>query len=238
MMTVIIQDTDNCRMTGEVTCIAMFAAVFCGTLGSLSCFAVFWCSGWGWPACPSGRRRKGSNQIVTPDLQPVGELSISAQGENSTLGNPQQLQMELGIAKTFEVAVFQGFQPSQTSAGVEVGLYHRGPYLLSAGVLSLQNHVKCQPFVEGGYYRGKAELIAGVQHQCGANIPVLGAAYQLTPTVQPMVDYQGGAANYATAGVTFTLAPNLTFNPAVYISNSRPHRSYAYGVMSWNVKVW
>lgn len=181
---------------------------------------------------------KGLNQIVTPDIQPLGILSVSAQGENSALGNSQQLQLELGITPSFEMSVFQGFTPSDTSVGAEVALVHHGPYLLSAGIQGVQNRLEPQDFLEGGYYRGKAELIAGVQHQNHATLPVFGAAYQLTPRIQPMVDYLGGTQNFATAGATFTLAPNLTFNPAVYFSNSRPHRAYGYGVLTWNIKVW
>ena len=188
----------------------------------MQCLAV--CCVTAWACMPALATTKGLNQIVTPDIQPLGELSVSAQGQNSALGNSQQLQMELGVTKSFEVAIFQGFKPEETAVGAELALVQHGPYLLSVGVLGVQNHLKAQPYLEGGYYLGKTELIAGVQKQSGTMLPVFGAAYQLTPTIQPMVDYLGGAQNFATAGVTLTLAPNLTFNPAVYFSNSRPHR--------------
>jgi hypothetical protein len=51
-------------------------------------------------------------------------------------------------------------------------------------------------------------------------------------------DYLGGSDNFATVGVTVALTPNLSFNPAIYISNSKGHRAFGYGVLSWNVKCW
>ncbi|MDQ6939141.1 MAG: hypothetical protein M3119_03185, partial [Verrucomicrobiota bacterium] len=54
---------------------------------------------------------KGLSQIVTPDLQPEGDLSLSAQGQAARIANPYELQAELGLTSFAEVAVFQGFKP-------------------------------------------------------------------------------------------------------------------------------
>jgi hypothetical protein len=54
---------------------------------------------------------KGLSQIVTPDLQPEGDLSLSFQIQDKRIANPYQLQAELGLTEWAEVAVFRGFQP-------------------------------------------------------------------------------------------------------------------------------
>ncbi|HEU0209588.1 MAG TPA: hypothetical protein VFQ78_11495, partial [Candidatus Udaeobacter sp.] len=54
---------------------------------------------------------KGLSQIVTPDLQPEGDLSLSLQIQDKRIANPYELQAELGLTKWAEVAVFRGFQP-------------------------------------------------------------------------------------------------------------------------------
>ncbi len=52
---------------------------------------------------------KGLSQIVTPDLQPEGDLSLSLQIQDKRIANPYQLQAEMGLTKWAEVAVFRGF---------------------------------------------------------------------------------------------------------------------------------
>ena len=136
------------------------------------------------------------------------------------------------------MAVFRGFSPGDTVLGAELGLVQSKCFLLSTGLLGVENRVKPQPFLEGGYYHGKAFAIAGVQKQDDAYVAVLGAAYQATPRILATADYIGGSNNFATAGVTLTLSPTLSFNPAVYISNSSPHRAFGYGVLTWNIRVW
>ena len=54
---------------------------------------------------------KGLSQIVTPDLQPEGDLSLSLQIQDKRIANPYELQAEMGLTKWAEVAVFRGFQP-------------------------------------------------------------------------------------------------------------------------------
>ena len=65
---------------------------------------------------------KGLSQIVTPDLQPQGDLSLSFQIQDKRIGNPYQLQSELGLTEWGEVAVFRGFQPDEWIFGTEIGL--------------------------------------------------------------------------------------------------------------------
>ena len=54
---------------------------------------------------------KGLSQIVTPDLEPQGDFSLSFQIQDKRIANPYQLQAELGLTDWGEVAVFRGFQP-------------------------------------------------------------------------------------------------------------------------------
>jgi hypothetical protein len=56
---------------------------------------------------------KGLSQIVTPELQPEGNLSLSLQIQDKRIANPYELQAELGLTKWAEVAVFRGFQPDE-----------------------------------------------------------------------------------------------------------------------------
>lgn len=186
---------------------------------------------------PAYSTTKGLNQIVTPDIQPRGALSLSVQGQDSAIGNPEQLQLELGITKTFEVALFRGFSPGETAVAAELGIIRRKPFLVSAGVLGIEDGLKPQPFIEGGYYRGKGFLVGGIQQQEGIDVAMLGAGYQVTSRVMASVDHLGGSANFTTAGITLTLTPTVSFNPAIYVTNSKPRRTFGYGVLSWNVTV-
>jgi hypothetical protein len=79
---------------------------------------------------------KGLSQIVTPDLQPEGDLSLSLQIQGKRIANPYQLQAELGLTNWAEVAVFRGFQPDEWIFGTEIGLLTKEPYLLSVGFLN------------------------------------------------------------------------------------------------------
>src|SRR4029450_2367006 len=51
---------------------------------------------------------KGLSQIVTPDLQGPGDLSLSFQAQSEQIANPYELQAEMGLTKWAEVAVFRG----------------------------------------------------------------------------------------------------------------------------------
>src|SRR5207244_605450 len=74
---------------------------------------------------------KGLSQIVTPDLQGEGDLSLSLQIQDKRIANPYELQAELGLTKWAEVAVFQGFDPNEEIFATEFGILTKEPYLLS-----------------------------------------------------------------------------------------------------------
>src|SRR5262249_37414580 len=84
---------------------------------------------------------KGLIQIVTPDLQPEGDLSLSFQIQDKRIANPYQLQAELGLTEWAEVAVFRGFQPDEWIFGTEIGLLRKEPYLLSIGFVNWSPHL-------------------------------------------------------------------------------------------------
>ena len=98
---------------------------------------------------------KGLNQIITPDIQQEGLLSISAQVEHPFIGNSEQLQFEAGLTSNFEVALFQGFSPWQTVGAAEYGLVQKPHFLLSTGFLQSATDYRLQPFLEGRLARGK-----------------------------------------------------------------------------------
>src|SRR5438132_1435565 len=70
---------------------------------------------------------KGLSQIVTPDLQEEGDLSLSLQIQDKRIANPYELQAELGLTKWAEVAVFQGFKPNEEIFATELGILTREP---------------------------------------------------------------------------------------------------------------
>ena len=51
---------------------------------------------------------KGFSQIVTPDLQGDGDLSLSLQIQDKRIANPFELQAELGLTKWSEERCFAG----------------------------------------------------------------------------------------------------------------------------------
>src|SRR6266550_418061 len=84
----------------------------------------------------SSATTKGLSQIVTPDLQPEGELSLSLQIQDKRIANPYELQAEMGLTKWAEFAVFRGFKPDDWIFGTEFGLLTKEPYLLSVGFVN------------------------------------------------------------------------------------------------------
>src|SRR5213083_2900659 len=89
--------------------------------------AIFIC------ASSSFATTKGLSQIVTPDLQKEGDLSLSLQIQDERIANPYELQAELGLTDWAEVALFRGFQPDDWILGTEFGILRKEPYLLSIG---------------------------------------------------------------------------------------------------------
>ena len=182
---------------------------------------------------------KGLNQIVTPDVQPTGQLSISYQEQDPNIGNPTEVQLELGLTKQFEVALFQGFNPHEQIFSTELSLYQKGDFLLSTGFsnwTSLGGNP--QPYLEGGFYKGPLQTMIGAAQVGTQTQSILGIAYQATPRLKLQLDYQAGAGNSTTAGFTYNITPQLQFNPAVYVSNSNSHAVYGYVVLTWNVQLF
>src|SRR5216117_3980872 len=119
---------------------------------------------------------KGLSQIVTPDLQPDGDLSLSFQAQSERIANPYQLQGELGLSKWAEVAVFKGFKPNELIFGTEFALIQREPYLLSTGFVnwSPHSHVDPQPYLEAGYWSEHHKVIVGAIQVGYRNEAILG----------------------------------------------------------------
>ena len=190
-------------------------------------------------APPARATTKGLNQIVTPDLQPAGVLSVSVQAQDARIANPAELQVELGLTKWAEVAVFQGFRPREEIFGAEVGLWQDGPQLLTAGAVGWSSRGGgAAPVLEYGYYAGRDHVIVGAIRSGGRVEGILGFSHQVTDRLMFSADYQSGPGNAATIGLTVNLTPNLQLNPAVYVANSRPHHAMGYVVCSWSFALW
>ncbi len=158
---------------------------------------------------------KGLSQIVTPDLQPMGDLSLSLQAQSLHIGNPYEAQVELGLTNFAEVAVFRGFKPNEYIFGTEIGLLKKEPFLLSTGFInwSPQSGVDPQPFVEAGYYTEHHKVIVGAIHAGYKNEALFGYAYDFNETWRIQVDFQSGSENSSTLGFTWNITPELPGEP-------------------------
>jgi hypothetical protein len=183
---------------------------------------------------------KGLSQIVTPDLQPEGDFSLSFQAQSERIGNPYELQGELGLTNWAEVAVFKGFQPNDLIFGTELGLIQHKPYLLSVGFVnwSPHSHVDPQPFIEAGYYTEHHKFIAGATHVDYRSEAIVGYAYDFNETWRAQVDFQSGSGNSSTIGVTCNLTRDFQVNPAIYVTNDSPHHVLGYVVFTYTFHLW
>lgn len=195
---------------------------------------------------------KGLNQIVTPDVQPYGTLSLSIQQQDPNIANRYEVQAELGLTPRLELAVFQGFSPAEQIVNAEYGIFQKNPYLLSVGFFNWTTQGSApQPYLEGGYYKGNVQAMIGVarviaQQQDVAGLvqnkhqyqAILGLGYRVHSRVLLQLDYQSGSANSVTAGFTYNISPQLQFNPAVYRSNDTGHKLWGYAVLTWNIDVF
>jgi hypothetical protein len=183
---------------------------------------------------------KGLSQIVTPDLQGPGELSLSFQAQSDRIANPYELQAEMGLTNWAEFAVFRGLKPDDWIFGTEFGILTKEPYLLSAGFVnwSPHSHVDPQPYIEGGYYTEHHKFIVGAIHVAYRNQAILGYAYDFNKTWRAQVDFQSGSGNSSTIGVTCNITHNLQMNPALYVTNDSPHRLLGYVVFTYTFPVW
>ena len=162
----------------------------------------------------SGRATtKGLSQIVTPDLQPEGDLSLSLQVQDRQIGNPYQLQAELGLTKWAEVAVFQGFKPNEEIIGTEFGILRTEPCLLSIGFINWSPR----------------------SHK---NEAILGYAYDFNKQWRVQVDFQSGRENSSTLGFTWNISPDFQVNPALYVRNDSRHDLLGYVVFTYTCHLW
>jgi len=183
---------------------------------------------------------KGLSQIVTPDLQPEGDLSLSFQAQSERIANPYELQAEMGLTKWAEVAIFKGFQPNELIFGTELGLIQKEPYLLSIGFVnwSPHSHVDPQPFIEAGYYTEHHKFIAGATHVDFRNEAIVGYAYDFNEAWRAQVDFQSGSGNSSTIGFTCNLTKDFQVNPAIYVTNDNPHHVLGYVVFTYTFHLW
>jgi hypothetical protein len=183
---------------------------------------------------------KGLSQIVTPDLQPEGDLSLSFQIQDKRTANPYQLQAELGLTKWAEAAVFRGFQPDEWIFGTEIGLLRKEPYLLSIGFVNWSPHldVDPQPFIEAGYWGEHHKVTAGLIYAGYKNEAILGYAYDFNWRWRVQVDWQSGSENSSTIGFTCNVTRDFQFNPALYVSNGPKHDLFGYVVFTYTFHVW
>ena len=183
---------------------------------------------------------KGLSQIVTPDLQPEGDLSLSFQIQDKRIGNPYQLQSELGLTEWGEVAVFRGFQPDEWIFGTEIGLLRKAPYLLSIGFVNWSPHldVDPQPYIEAGYWGEHNKIAIGAIHAGYKNEAILGYAYDFNDRWRLQVDWQSGSENSSTIGFTCNVTPDFQFNPALYVSNRSDHDLMGYIVFTYTFRLW
>jgi hypothetical protein len=183
---------------------------------------------------------KGLSQIVTPDVQPEGEFSLSFQLQDKRIGNPYQLQTELGLTKWGEVAIFKGFDPNELIFGTELGLIQAEPWLLSIGFVNWSPHsdVDPQPFIEGGYYGEHHKIILGAAHVDFRHEAIVGYAYDFNETWRAQVDFQSGSGNSSTIGFTCNLTRDFQVNPALYVMNDAPHDVLGYIVFTYTFHLW
>jgi hypothetical protein len=181
----------------------------------------------------------GLNQIVTPDIQPTGVLSLSAQAQHSSIGNSQQFQFELGLTPHAELAYFQGLKPAEGAFAFEYNLLQEGPHLVTAGVVGWSTRGGSpQPVAEYGYYTDTDHFVAGAIYASHQAELLLGYRRQLSESLSFSTDFQSGPGNSTTVGFTYNLTPTLSVNPALYWTNSSPHHFLGYVVFTYNVTVW
>jgi hypothetical protein len=198
-------------------------------------FIVLFCA-----ATPSWATTKGLSQIITPDLQPEGDLSLSFQAQDKLIANPYQLQAEMGFTKWAEAAVFKGFKPNELIFATEIGLLTREPWLLSTGFInwSPHSHIDPQPFLEGGYHTEHQKFIVGAIHAGYRNQAVLGYAYDFNKSWRAQIDFISGTGNSSTIGFTWNVTPDFQMNPALYVTNDKPHKLLGYVVFSYTFHLW
>jgi len=183
---------------------------------------------------------QGLNQIATPDMPPEGDLSLSFQAQSEKLGNPYQVQAEMGLTKWFEIAIFKGFEPNELIFGTEIGLLTKEPYLLAVGFSNWSPHsqVHPQPYIEVGYWGEHHKFTAGVAHVDFRNEAILGYAYDFNDTWRVQVDFQSGSGNSSTIGFVWSITDDIQINPAIYVTNDSPHEVLGFVSFTYTFHLW
>jgi hypothetical protein len=182
----------------------------------------------------------GLNQIVTPEIQPAGVCGVSAQVQHTLIGNSRQIQFELGLTPRFELAWFQGLDPTEAFISGEFNLVQQGPHLLTAGAVNWSTRGSpAQPVLEYGYYIDKDHFVTGTIRDASRSTRLLlGYKRALSEQLQISADFESGPANATTVGLTYNFTPTVSVNPALYWTNSHPHHLLGYVVFTWNLTVW
>ena len=189
---------------------------------------------------PAHATTKGLSQIVTPELQGAGDLSLSFQAQSERIANPYEVQAEMGLTSWAEFAVFRGFKPDDWIFSTEFGLLTKETYLLSVGFLNWSPHldVDPQPYIEAGYYTEHQKFIVGAIHAGYKNEAILGYAYDFNRTWRVQIDWLSGAENSSTIGFTCNISRDFQMNPALYINNGPGHDLFGYVVFSYTFHLW
>jgi hypothetical protein len=219
-----------------------FMAIFGSDRSAFYHRFCFWVLSWLYYTIPMSSAlatTKGLSQIVTPDVQPQGDLSLSFQWQGKEIANPYEFQAEIGITKWLEVAVFQGIKPYDTIFGCEVALAQKDPWLLTTGFVNWSTRGEApQPLLEAGYYTEHHKLIAGSLIVHGHPEAVLGYVYDYDKHWRFQVDYQSGKENFFTAGFTWSLNDEFQINPAIYFSNDHADNVSGYVAFTYTLHVW
>ena len=189
---------------------------------------------------PTFATTKGLSQIVTPDLQDEGDLSLSLQIQDSRIANPYELQAEMGVTKWAEFAVFRGLQPDDWIFGTEFGLIQKEPYLLSAGFVnwSPQNARRSAALPRSRLLHRAPQVHARRDARRFRNEVILGYAYDFNQQWRAQVDFQSGSGNSSTIGFTWNITPDFQMNPALYVANDKPHDLMGYVVFTYTFHLW
>jgi hypothetical protein len=189
---------------------------------------------------PATLATTGVTEIVTPDLQPEGELGLSFQVQSKKIGNPYQLQAEMGLTKWSEVAVSRGFDPDEWIFGTEIGLLTEKPWLLSIGFLNWSPHLDLdpEPFVVAGYYGQHHKVIGGAADLGHRHEAILGYTYVLNEDWEMHIQWQSGSGNSVAFGFAWNITQNLQVNPAIYVTNDSPHEVLGLMVFTYTLRLW
>ena len=117
-------------------------------------------------------------------MQAEGTLALSIDVQDRKIGNPYQVQAEMGLTKWFEIDIFQGFKPNDSVIETEIGLLLKRTVPVLHWVLnwSPHSHVDPQPFAVAGYYLDRHEFVVGATHADFRNEALVGYAYDFNET--------------------------------------------------------